>query len=83
MFKAKQLIQPYPYKIYEWTTYNLYASTDRTATTLFTPDQAEYGTTLLLKIKLSNTSSKKAFKNSRNYSRPKTNIFTTHKSLHY
>ena len=33
--------------VYEWAiTNNLYINTDKTTTTLFTPDPAEYGTTL-------------------------------------
>ena len=49
--KAQQLIQPYLHKIYEWaTTDNLHINTDKPTTTLFTPDPAEYSTTLSLKI---------------------------------
>ena len=49
--KAQQLIQSYLHKIYEWaTTNNLYINTDKTTTTIFTPDPAEYSTTLLLKL---------------------------------
>ena len=49
--KAQQLIQPHLYKIYEWATTNdLHISTDKTNTTLFTPDPAEYDTTLSLKL---------------------------------
>ena len=43
--KTQQLIQPYLHKIYEWaTTNNLYINTDKTTTTLFAPDPAEYST---------------------------------------
>ena len=46
----QQLIQPYLHKIYEWaTTNNLLINTDKTTTTLFTPEPAEYSTTLSLK----------------------------------
>ena len=51
--KAQQLIQAYIHKIpvHEWaTTNNLHINTDKTTITLFTPDPAEYGTTLLLKL---------------------------------
>ena len=49
--KAQQLIQPYLHKIYECaTTNNLHIKTDKTTTTLFTPDPAEYSTTLSLKL---------------------------------
>ena len=48
---TKQLIQPYLHKIYECaTTNNLHINTDKTTTTLFTPDPAEYSTTLSLKL---------------------------------
>ena len=51
MFKAQLLIQPYFYKIYKWaTTNNLHINTAKTITTLFTPDAAEYDTTLSLKL---------------------------------
>ena len=47
--KAQQLILLYLSKIYEWaSTNNLYISTEKTITTLFTPDPAEYSTTLSL-----------------------------------
>ena len=49
--RAQQLIQPYLHKIYEWaTTNNLHINTDKTTTTIFTPDPAEYSTILLLKL---------------------------------
>ena len=49
--RAQQLTQPHLYKIYEWApTNNLQINTDKTTTTLFTPDPAEYGTTLSLKL---------------------------------
>ena len=49
--KSQQLIQPYLHQIHEWaTTNNLYISTDKTTNTLFTPDPAEYSTTLSLKL---------------------------------
>ena len=49
--KAQQIIQLYLRKIYEWAiTNNLYISTDKTTTTLFTPDPAEYSTTLSIKL---------------------------------
>ena len=49
--KVQQLIQPYLHKIYEWTTTNnLHINTDKTTTTLSTPDPAEYSTTLSLKL---------------------------------
>ena len=49
--EAQQLIQPYFYKIYEWVaTNNLHINTDKTTTTLFTPDPAEYVKTLLFKL---------------------------------
>ena len=49
--KAQQLIQPYLCKIYEWaTTNNLQINTDKTTTTLFTPDPAECGTTVSVKL---------------------------------
>ena len=49
--KAQQLIKPYLHKIYEWaTTNNLHINTDKTTTTLFTPDPAKYSTTLSLKL---------------------------------
>ena len=44
--KAQQLIQPYLHKTYEWaTTNNLHINIEKTTTTLFTPDPAEYSTT--------------------------------------
>ena len=37
--------------MYEWaTTYNLHTNTNKTITTLFTPDPVEYGTNLSLKL---------------------------------
>ena len=49
--KAQQLIQSYLHKIYEWaTTNNLHTNIGKTTTTLFTPDLAEYSTTLSLKL---------------------------------
>ena len=49
--KAQQFIQLYLYKMYEWaTTNNLHINTDKTTTTLFTPDPAESSTTLSLKL---------------------------------
>ena len=49
--KAKQFNQPYLQKIYKWTTINnLHINTDKTTTTLFTPDPAEYSTTQSLKL---------------------------------
>ena len=49
--KAQQLIQPYLHKTYEWaTTDNLHLNIDKTTTTLFTPDPAQYGTILSLKL---------------------------------
>ena len=64
--KAQQLIQPYLHKIYEWatTTNNPHINIDKTTTTLFTPDPAEYGTTLSL---LPNTTNNKTPKNFRNH----------------
>ena len=48
---AQQLIKPYLHKIYEWaTTNNLHINTDKTTTTLFTPEPAEYSRTLSLKL---------------------------------
>ena len=47
--KTQQLIQLYLHKIYEWaTTNNLHININKTTTTLFTPDPAEYSTTLSL-----------------------------------
>ena len=49
--KAQQLIQPYLQEIYEWATANnVHINTDKITTTLFTPDPAECGTTLSLKL---------------------------------
>ena len=49
--KIKQIIQPYLCKIYKWAiTNNLHINTDKTTTTLFTPDTAKYSITLLLKL---------------------------------
>ena len=49
--KAQQLIQPYLHKIYEWaTTNNFQINTDKTITTLFTSDPAEYSTILSFKL---------------------------------
>ena len=49
--KAQQFVQPYLHKIYEWATIdNLHINTDKTTTTLFTPDPAEYSTTLSPKL---------------------------------
>ena len=49
--KTKQIIQPYLCKIYKWAiTNNLHINTDKTTTTLFTPDTAKYSITLLLKL---------------------------------
>ena len=49
--KAQQIIQPYLHKIYEWAiTNNLHINTDKTTTTLFTPDPPKYSTTLSLKL---------------------------------
>ena len=49
--KAQQLIQPYLHKIYEWVTNNnLHINTHKTTTTIFTPDPAEYSTTLSLEL---------------------------------
>ena len=73
--KAQQLIQPYFHKIYKWVTNNnLNINTDKTTTSLFTPNPAKYGTT-----KQSNTTNNKTHKNFWFYARPKANIFTTHK----
>ena len=47
--KAQQLIQPYLYKIYDWTTINSYKH-KKTTITLFTPNPVEYDTTLSLKL---------------------------------
>ena len=75
--KAQQLIQQYLHKIYEWaTTNNLYINTDKTTTTLFTPDPAGYSTTLSPKLNNQTLPITKHSKNSWNHSRPKTNIFT-------
>ena len=50
-FIFQQIIQPYLHKIYEWAiTNNLYINTEKTITTLYTPDPAEYSTTLSLKL---------------------------------
>ena len=47
--RAQQLIQLCLYKIYEWdTTNNLHINTDKTITTLFTPDPVKSNTTLSL-----------------------------------
>ena len=49
--KAQQLIQPYFHKIYKWATINnLHINIDKTTTTLFTSDPAEYRITLSLKL---------------------------------
>ena len=49
--KDQQLIQLYFHKIYKWiTTNNFYINTDKTTTTVFTPDPTEYSTTLSLKL---------------------------------
>ena len=41
----------YPNKIYEWASINNHhINTNKTTTTLFTPDSVEYVTTLLLKL---------------------------------
>ena len=48
--KAQQIIQPYLHKIYRLAiTNNLHINTHKTITTLFTPDPAEYSTTLSFK----------------------------------
>ena len=61
--KAQQLIQPYLHKIYKWVTINnLHINTDKTTTTLFTPDPAEYGTTLSLKLNNQTLPTKKHLK---------------------
>ena len=54
----------------------IFINTDKTTTTLFTLEPAEYGTTIT-KVKQLNTTNNKTSKTSWNYSRPKTNIFTT------
>ena len=49
--KIKQIIQPYLCKIYKWAITNkLHINTDKTTTTLFTPDTAKYSITLSLKL---------------------------------
>ena len=49
--KAQQIILLYIRKIYEWAIINnLHINTDKTTTTLFTQDPAEYSTTLSLKL---------------------------------
>ena len=49
--KAQLHIQPYLRKIYKWAiTNNLHINTDKTTTTLFAPEPAEYSTTLSLKL---------------------------------
>ena len=49
--KAQQLIQQYLHQIREWAiTNNVDINTEKTTTTLFTPDPAAYSTTLSLKL---------------------------------
>ena len=49
--KIKQIIQPYLCKIYKWAiTNNLHINSDKTTTTLLTPDTAKYSITLSLKL---------------------------------
>ena len=46
-----QQVQPYLHEIYDWTKQNkLTLNASKTTTTLFTPDPAEYNTTLTLQI---------------------------------
>ena len=48
---AQQQVQPYLNEIYDWTQQNqLTLNTSKTTITLFTPDPAEYNTTLTLQI---------------------------------
>ena len=48
---AQQQVQPYLQEIYDWTRQNqLTLNTSKTTTTLFTPDPAEYNTTLTQQI---------------------------------
>ena len=48
---AQQQVKPYLQKIYNWTKQNqLTLNASKTTTTLFTPDPAEYNTTLTLQI---------------------------------
>ena len=48
---AQQQVQPYLNEIYDWTKQNqLTLNASKTTTTLFTPDSAEYNTTLTLQI---------------------------------
>ena len=51
MSAARKYIQPYLYKVYDWTQYNnLIINQDKTTCTLFPPDPAGYNSNLGLNI---------------------------------